>query len=259
MSMVRNLLASVVALGFCSCFCHALGADEPVAGAFDAKGVKISYLVQGKGEPVVLIHGLHASAEVNWVKPGIMAALAKDHQVIALDLPGHGGSDKPEKEEAYGVRMVEDVVLLMDSLKVAKAHIVGYSLGGMVAVKLMVIHPDRVISAVVGGMGWMREGSPPAEFWEKTRPREGGRTPTACIHAIGKLGVTEEELKGIKIPVTVLVDDRDPVKRLYVAPLRMVRKDWPVVEIEGAGHLNCIVKKQFADEIVAWVARNTKK
>ena len=78
--------------------------------------------------------------------------------MIALDLPGHGGSDKPEKPEAYGPQMAEDVVLLMDHLKIKKAHIVGYSLGGMITVKLLTLHPDRVLSATVGGMGWVQDG-----------------------------------------------------------------------------------------------------
>ncbi|MBI5725538.1 MAG: alpha/beta hydrolase [Planctomycetes bacterium] len=229
--------------------------DEPVANTFDANGVKIRYFVQGKGEPVVLIHGLHGSAESNWKMPGVMAALAKDHQVIALDLPGHGGSDKPEKESAYGAQMAEDVILLMDHLKITKAHVVGYSMGGMIVMKLLATHPDRITSAVVGGMGWMREGGALAKIWEELPPREGGRTPAACISQIGKLGITEEQLKAIKTPATVIVGSRDPVKKLYVDPMLTVRKDWPVVEIQDAGHLNCIMKKQFLEEIVSWVAR----
>jgi pimeloyl-ACP methyl ester carboxylesterase len=256
MTLIRSLLSAAVALALSA---PVPAADEPTPHTFDARGVKIRYLVQGRGEPVILIHGLHASAEVNWQKPGVMAALAKDHQVIALDLPGHGGSDKPDKEEAYGLQMVEDVILLLDHRKVPKAHVVGYSLGGMVAVKLMARHPDCVLSGTVGGMGWFRDGSRLQWVWEQMPVRDGARTPAACVRAVGKLAVTEEELKGIRVPVTVVVGDRDPVKRLYVAPLRVVRPDWPVVEVEGAGHLSCILRKQFADAIVGWVGQNTKK
>lgn len=225
---------------------------------FDAKGVKIHYLVEGKGDPVILIHGLHSSADVNWRKPGVMAALARDHQVIALDMPGHGGSDKPERDAAYGAQMAEDVVLLMDHLKIKKAHVVGYSMGGMVTVKLLATHPDRVRSAVIGGMGWMKEGGRLQNFWERIPPREGSRTPSACVRGIAKLAITEDELKAIRVPALILVGDRDPVRQLYVAPLQTVRKDWKVMEIEGAGHLNCIIKKQFQDEIVAWVTKQTQ-
>jgi pimeloyl-ACP methyl ester carboxylesterase len=107
-------------------------------------------------------------------------------------------------------------------------------------------------------MGWFRDGSTLQEFWDKLPERDLGRTPAAFLHSVGKLAVTEDELKKIDLPVKVLVGDRDPVKRLYVEPLQEARKDWPVVEIEGAGHLNCIVKKQFRDQITAWVKKNTK-
>ena len=191
---------------------------------FDVNGVKIHYLVEGKGEPVVLIHGLHSSARINWQMPGIIGALSKNYQVIALDLPGHGESDKPDKEEAYGPQMVADVAALLDHLKIQKAHIVGYSMGGMIAVRFVSEHQDRVLSAVVGGMGWLREGGGLQKVWEQLPVKDGGRTPAACIRSLGKLAVTEEKLKAIRVPVVVLVGDRDPVKLLYVAPLQQVRK-----------------------------------
>ena len=233
-------------------------ADEPTSATFEAKGVKLHYLTQGKGEPVVLIHGLHSSAELNWNKPGVVAELAKDHRVIAIDLPGHGKSDKPEKEDAYGLQVVEDVALLVDHLKIKKAHVVGYSLGGMVAVKFMAKHPDRVLSGTVGGMGWLREGSALQRVWDKLPAREDGRTPAAFVKSIGQLAVSEEELKKIDVPVKVVVGSRDPVKRLYVEPLKAARKDWAVAEIPDAGHIDCAAKKQFRDEVAEWVRKNTK-
>ncbi len=233
--------------------------DEPASAFFDAKGVKIHYLMQGRGEPLVLIHGLYSSGEVNWGWPGIIAALAGKYQVIAIDMPGHGSSDKPEKDDAYGAQMAEDVVLLLDHLKIERAHVVGYSMGGMVAMKLMTMHPQRVISCILGGMGWMRAGSPLADFWEKMQVREGSRTPAACLHGLGRLAVTEDELKAVKLPVIVLVGDRDPVKKLYVEPLQGVRKDWPVIEITGAGHITCVVKTQFKEEIVKWLDAHATK
>jgi pimeloyl-ACP methyl ester carboxylesterase len=154
--------------------------------------------------------------------------------------------------------VVEDVVLLLDHLKIEQAHIVGYSLGGMVAFKLVATHPDRVLSATIGGMGWLRDGSRLQQVWQRLPAREGQRTPAAFIHSVGKLALTEEELKKIDVPVKILVGDRDPVKRMYVVPLQQARKNWPVVEIEDAGHVNCIIKKQFREEIAGWVRQHTK-
>jgi len=226
--------------------------------SFDAKGVKIHFLVEGKGEPVVLIHGLHSSAEINWRMTGVVAELAKDHQVIAFDIPGHGQSDRPENEDAYGLQVVEDVVLLLDHLKIDRAHLVGYSVGGMVALKFLARHPGRSLSGTIGGMGWLREGSPIQAFWDRMPAPEGRPTPPAFIRSVAKLAMTAEELKKIRVPVEILIGDRDPVKRMYVVPLQHVRNDWPVVDIKDAGHINCIIKKQFRQEIGAWVRKQKK-
>lgn len=223
----------------------------PESQFFDAKGVKIHYLIEGSGEPVVLIHGLDSSARINWQMPGTIDALAKDHQVIALDLPGYGESDKPADPAAYGEQWIDDVILLLDHLDIRKAHIVGYSMGGMIALKLIAEHPERVISGTLGGAGWLREDSILQKIWAHMR------SPGA--RSISELALTADQLKAIRVPVEILVGDRDPMKKLYVEPLESVRSDWRVIEIEGAGHLTCVVKKQFIDELEKWLDMNRLK
>src|SRR5262245_35565350 len=118
----RILFTTVVSLGIAvDAF-----AAQPESAEFSVNGVKIHYLRTGNGEPVVLIHGLDSSAQLNWNVNGVVAELATDHDVIALDMPGHGQSDKPASEAAYGRQIVEDVALLLDHLEIKKAHIVGY-------------------------------------------------------------------------------------------------------------------------------------
>jgi pimeloyl-ACP methyl ester carboxylesterase len=223
----------------------------PESQFFDAKGVRIHYLVEGTGEPVVLIHGLDSSARMNWELPGVIDVLAKDHQVIALDLPGYGQSDKPVDPEAYGLQWVEDVILLLDHLKIQKAHIVGYSMGGMVALKLVAEHPDRVISGTLGGMGWLKEGSLLQRVWAHMR--------SVSARGASELALTEDELKSIRVPMEILVGDRDPMRPMYVVPLQSVRNDWPVIEIQGAGHITCIMKQQFKEELEQWLDKNRQK
>ena len=254
----RQVIVSVV-MAFCLEAAACRADDGPKMQTLEVKGVKLRYYSEGTGPAVVLIHGLHSSARINWQVNQVFADLAKSHQVIALDLPGHGASDKPEDEAAYGTQMVEDVVALMDHLKIDKAHVVGYSMGGMIALKLIVTHPDRVLSGTLGGMGWLRDGSRLQQFWERMPVRDGARTPGACSQSLGKLAVTEAELKAVKIPMAVFVGDRDPVKRLYVTPLQSVRNDWPVTEIPDAGHLNCIVKPEFRNGVTKWVEQQAKK
>jgi pimeloyl-ACP methyl ester carboxylesterase len=114
-------------------------------------GVKIHYMTMGnKGSWVVLIHGYTDNAERMFFKTGIAQALAKDHRVVALDNRNHGKSDKPE---ANGLGRAEDAIELMDHLKINKAHIHGYSMGGGFTARLMASNPDRFITAIFGGSG----------------------------------------------------------------------------------------------------------
>ena len=232
--------------------------DDSRPRVLDSNGVPIQYTVEGKGEPVVLIHGLYASARINWHVPGTIRALAKDYQAIALDVRGHGGSGKPKEEAAYGVEMMEDVVRLLDHLKVQKAHMVGYSMGGMIIMKLLTRHPDRVQSAVLGGMGWLRPDSLPQSSWTQVTERQRGATPPNCVHSLSALAVTEDEVKAIRIPVIVLIGERDPYRQVYVAPLQQIHPNWPVTLVPGASHLNCIFHLPFRSGIKDWLDRQSK-
>lgn len=226
--------------------CHA---SPAAADQFDSAGVPIHYTVTGQGDPVILVHGLYSSAAMNWELPGIARQLALHHRVVALDLRGHGQSGKPQGEAAYGVQMVEDLVRLMDHLGIQKARFAGYSMGGIIVMKLLVLHPDRVESAVLGGMGWLKAGSFLQRVWARMSPPNLGGTPAACVNSMAALAVTADEVRAVKIPVTIIVGDGDPCRRLYVQPLQILRPDWPVHIIPGAGHIECITTPQFKTEL----------
>ena len=231
------------------------------ADEFTSGGVKIFYTVQGSGSPVVLIHGLHSSGAINWTMPGVTAALAQNHRVIVMDCRGHGKSDKPETDAAYGTAMAEDVVALMTHLDIRKAHVVGYSMGGMIALKTAVLHPERVQGLLLCGMGWLQDGSTLQSFWEHIPVRErliGGSSGSACMKGMAHLAVTEGEVKALKMPTCIIVGDRDPVEKLYVFPLTQIRPDWPVTKIAGAGHITCVMKPEFRDEVVKAIAKFEK-
>jgi pimeloyl-ACP methyl ester carboxylesterase len=259
MTRSRRWLTVFAALT-CAAYPGLARAAGPTVQTLDANGVKVSYSVQGKGEPVVLIHGWLSSAGLNWELPGISSLLARDFQVIGLDVRGHGSSDKPTTEDAYGTELVEDVVRILDHLKIAKAHVVGYSMGGIIAGNFIARHPDRVLSGAITGMGWLKTGG----LGQWTFAQIGKNDPNAkafavCGRSLAKLALTEDQIKSIRVPVIVMVADKDDlIKRLYVEPLERVRKDWAVVEIKDANHLSCIIKPQFRDELAAWLKRNSK-
>ena len=105
----------------------------------DIAGMRVRYVRRGRGPAVVLLHGL-ASSVYTWAD--VIPALAKDHDVVALDLPGFGGSDIPGdlSSSVYPAT----VLGLMDRLGISRATLVGNSLGGAVVVVLAARHPERV-------------------------------------------------------------------------------------------------------------------
>ena len=119
---------------------------------FDSNGVQIHYIDQGEGEPVVLVHGFLVTYVGNWGAPGITEALlTAGYRVIALDCRGHGQSGKPHDPQQYGAEMGWDVIRLMDHLGLERAHIVGYSMGAMITAHLLVVAPERFLTATLGG------------------------------------------------------------------------------------------------------------
>jgi pimeloyl-ACP methyl ester carboxylesterase len=109
-------------------------------------GININYLVEGQGEPLVMITGLGID-QSTW-KPQV-SAFKKYYQVITFDNRGVGKSDKPEGP--YSPRlMAEDTIQLMDFLKIEKAHILGSSMGGLIAQEIAINYPERVIKLILG-------------------------------------------------------------------------------------------------------------
>jgi pimeloyl-ACP methyl ester carboxylesterase len=103
--------------------------------------VKIAWAEQGTGRPLLLIHGLGYAGSWGW-RP-VLEPLARSFRVIAFDNRGIGGSDRPPGP--YSTRMMaEDAVAVLDEAGVERAHVVGTSLGGMVAQELALAYPDRV-------------------------------------------------------------------------------------------------------------------
>ena len=260
-------------------------------GYFDSNGVKIHYTVQGSGEPVLLIHGFTANIPIQWDNPGVTAALAAHYKVIALDNRGHGKSGKPHDAKQYGKEMVEDSMRLLDHLKIKKAHIVGYSMGAMLAGDILAMHPDRCLTVVLGGAGVIRKSTnidffdtlatslekdksigPLIEFL--TPPGQAKPTPdqikginfllstlndvqalAASVRSWKDLSVSDEALKANKLPVLGLVGDRDPLKS-SLDDLKGVLTGLEIEIVPEGDHMNTFAKPQFAEAIKQFLARH---
>ena len=214
-------------------------------GNFDSAGVNIRYTIDGEGEPVILVHGSRATGGLNWRVPGIVDRLAEQYQVITIDARGHGKSDRPGPGE-YGVKMVDDVVRLMDHLDLETAHIAGYSMGGMITLKMLTMYPDRLRSATICGMGWMNADDESA----RKISAEVSLDPYAnSINQFGDLSITKAELEAIDVPMIVIIGDQDGLYDRRVKPMAEVRPDVPVVLIEGANHMSCVFNKDFREAV----------
>jgi pimeloyl-ACP methyl ester carboxylesterase len=130
------------------------GENPEIGATADANGIKTNYLEAGKGDPVVLIHGSGpgVTSYANWRL--VLPALAENFRVLAPDMVGFGFSERPANIQ-YGVQTWADqVVGLMDTLELPRAHMVGNSFGGAIALRIATQHPDRVGKLVLmGSMG----------------------------------------------------------------------------------------------------------
>ena len=117
--------------------------------------VELAFLDEGEGEPIVLVHGFASNAAVNWVHPGWVTTLTRaGRRVIALDNRGHGESTKLYDPAAYhSAIMADDVRALLDHLGIARADVMGYSMGARITAYLALDRPERVRSATFGGLG----------------------------------------------------------------------------------------------------------
>lgn len=123
------------------------------------RGQKIHYTVEGQGPLVVLQHGLFMDAE-SWRANGFVAALADRFTVACIDSLGHGLSDKPADPALYAQdQRAGDIVAVLDALGADKAHLIGYSMGGWMAVGVAKHHPRRLASLTIGG--WDLAGGVP--------------------------------------------------------------------------------------------------
>jgi pimeloyl-ACP methyl ester carboxylesterase len=274
---------------------------------FDSNGVKIHYLEEGKGEPVVLIHGFTADIQKNWrtgfgmspeKHPDIVAELAKKYRVIAIDNRGHGTSAKPHDPKQYGAEMAEDVIRLLDHLHIKRAHVVGYSMGGIITAKLLVTHPDRLITATLGGHSGIRDDSRTEFYDQLASSLEQGKgfgplivalTPpgrpqpppeqvqlisamltktndtlalAAAVRGFPGLAISAEKLKTNKVPTLALIGEMDPLKK-GVDELKGTMTSLKIVVIPGADHVTAVSNPAFlkglTDFLIEHPARRLRK
>jgi pimeloyl-ACP methyl ester carboxylesterase len=244
------------------------------------------------GTAVVLVHGYTGSAEGNWFRNGIAEALARNHRVVAIDCRNHGRSDKPQPR---GPGKWEDTIELMDHLKIEKAHLHGYSMGGSITGRILAAHPERLLTAAFGGSGirdtdqaWIDRTPPDSE---KSDPDEAEARKNLRIRAAMDNGMSREEaeklaanpppppppagggsaiaaamraplqidLTKVTVPVLAINGEFD---RPYAKTFRMWREldDFTNVILPGKSHLTAIaapfMPEEYTESLVRFIDAN---
>jgi pimeloyl-ACP methyl ester carboxylesterase len=115
----------------------------------------ISTLEAGSGDPVILIHGLGAT-KASFLPT--VAALAPEYRTVAVDLPGFGDSDKPLRGAYDAPHFAQAMIALLDALEIERAHVIGNSMGGRVAIELGLRFPERMgrLVLLAPSLAWLR-------------------------------------------------------------------------------------------------------
>jgi pimeloyl-ACP methyl ester carboxylesterase len=246
---------------------------------FAHDGVDIAFLDEGKGDPIVLVHGFASTAQVNWVYPGWVATLTRaGRRVIALDNRGHGGSSKLYDPTAYhSALMAEDVRALLDHLDLGRADVMGYSMGARITAFFALAHPQRLRRAVFGGLGiHLVDGVGLPEsiaealeapsladvhdpiggmfraFAEQTK--SDLKALAACIRG-SRQTLTRDQIKAIRAPVLVAVGTKDTVAG-SAHELAALLPAGRALDIPGRDHMIAVGDKAFKKGVLRFLAES---
>lgn len=250
---------------------------------FVSNGHSLNYVVHGSGHPVILLHGLCISFAGNFAAWGWIECLsARGFQVVGLDFRGHGKSDKVHDVSAYGTsRLAADVITLLDHLAIDRASIVGYSLGSVIALRLLHAEPSRCGASALVATGDGLIGIPPytinevspqmcealrhtefpanlpshvAAYWTYATTVGGDREAALAAAEADYPDCSGEIAATIEVPVLVVSGECDPVLGRGPRLAKAIRRG-RYVEIPGADHFmlanNEKVQTTIADFLAA--------
>jgi len=246
--------------------------------SFHNGAVEIAYLDEGEGDPILLVHGFASTKNVNWVYPAWVSELKKNgRRVIALDNRGHGDSGKLYDSAQYEIAiMAGDVIALMDHLQIARADVMGYSLGARMTAELARHQPQRLRSAILGGIGIaLIEGGGPGEnvaaaleapsLQDVTDPvgrtfrafadqtRSDRLALAACLRGSRRL-MTRDEAAAIAVPVLIAVGSADEIAGSAQALGRVI-PGAQVLDIPNRDHMRAVGDKVYKAGVVDFLSR----
>ena len=223
---------------------------------FNNDDCKLHYEDYGHGAPVLLVHGLGSSTR-DWEYQ--VPELARHYRVIALDVRGHGRSDKPR--ERYSIQgFAEDVAALIEHLQLAQVHLVGISMGGMIGFQLGVDRPELLKSLCIVNSGPEVKARSPRDYIEIAKRWTLSRLLSldTIAKALGKLLFPKPEQEDLRQKILVRWPQND--KRAYLASLdaiigwgvreRLARISCPTLVVTADRDYTPVAQKQaYVDEM----------
>jgi pimeloyl-ACP methyl ester carboxylesterase len=250
--------------------------------SFLSAGVRLAYIdvapEAGAGDPIMLVHGFASNHAVNWVNTLWVKTLTHaGYRVIALDNRGHGQSEKLYEPAAYASDiMAQDVARLMDHLEIARADVMGYSMGARITAHLALAEPQRVRCALLGGLGIhlvkgvglplgiadameapaLADLQDPMQrqfraFAEQTK--SDLKALAACIRG-SRQTLSAAELAAIRVPVQVAVGTRDTVAGDGPALAALI-PGAIAVDIQGRDHNLAVGDRSHKAAVLAFLQR----
>jgi pimeloyl-ACP methyl ester carboxylesterase len=213
---------------------------------------------------------------VNWVDTGWVQTLSQaGRRVVALDNRGHGQSSKPHEAAEYTPeKMAADAVGLLDHLGIARAHVIGYSMGARLAAFMALGHPGRVASLVFGGLGegmvtgvgdWDPIAAalladdpatithPRGQMFRAFADKTGSdRLALAACIASSRTLLSPEQMRAIAAPALVAVGTKDDIAGDPQA-LAVLMTDAVALDIPGRDHMLAVGDKVFKNAVLAFL------
>jgi len=245
---------------------------------FMSDGVRLAFIDEGAGEPILLIHGFASRVRTNWVEPGWVSFLTRNgFRVVAYDNRGHGESEKLYDRALYSAPlMAEDAHRLLDHLGIARADVMGYSMGARITAFLALAHPERVRSAIFGGLGGnmvrpmagtgpiahaLEAGSidevvnPTARTFRAFAERTGSdlKALAACIRG-SRDPISREMVARIACPVLVATGSEDVIGG-PAAELAALIPGAEALEIPRRDHMLAVGDKVYKEGVLAFLRR----
>jgi len=226
-------------------------ATEPRTGYAPVNGLSMYYEIHGEGQPTLLLHGAYMT--IDMMGP-LLSGLTRTREVIAVEQQGHGRTADVDRPITYE-QMADDTAALLQHLGIERADVIGYSMGGGVALQMAVRHGDAVRKLVVASATYTSDGMPAValDMFPSITPEMFAGSPIESeyqrlapnpddfanlVEKLKRLDTTEfawpaDDIRGIAAPTLIVVGDSDGVRLEHAVEFFGLRGGGVMGDLQG--------------------------